>query len=77
MKFLSWNIRGLNSPHKQFAIKQLILEMKIDICLLQEVKMPFQTFVVVASKLWPGVDYLYVDALGASGVLLPSRIPLK
>lgn len=41
--------------------------MKIDICLLQEVKMPFQTFSSIAGKLWPGMDYLYVDALGSSG----------
>lgn len=77
MKFLYWNIRGLNNPQKQFTIKQLILEMKINIFLLQEVKMPSQTFAEVAGKLWPGVNSLYVDALGASWGIATLWDPIK
>lgn len=58
MKFLSWNLRGLNSPQKKFLIKQYILEMKLDICLLQEVKMSYQTFATTAGKIWLGVAFL-------------------
>lgn len=67
MKFLSWNIRGLNSPQKQFSIKKYILEMKLDICLRQEVKMSYQSFATITGKLWPGAAFLYVDSLGVFG----------
>ena len=39
MKFISWNIRGLNNPHKQDIIKNMIRDNKQNIVLIQETKM--------------------------------------
>ncbi|XP_057823669.1 uncharacterized protein LOC131035913 [Cryptomeria japonica] len=39
--------------------------------------MPSQTFAAIAGKLWPGADYLYVDALGASGGIATLWNPMK
>ena len=39
MIFISWNIRGLNNPHKQDIIKNMIRDNKLDIVLIQETKM--------------------------------------
>ena len=39
MKFISWNIIGLNNPHKQDIIKNMIRDNKPDIVLIQETKM--------------------------------------
>lgn len=40
MKIISWNIRGLNNPHKQDMVRNMIRDNKSDIVLLQETKMP-------------------------------------
>ncbi|XP_059067365.1 uncharacterized protein LOC131858218 [Cryptomeria japonica] len=39
MKIISWNIRGLNSPHKQDVLRNLVREHKPDIVIIQETKM--------------------------------------
>lgn len=38
MKLLSWNVRGLGSAAKKRAMKEVILNIKPDIVVLQEVK---------------------------------------
>lgn len=40
MKIISWNIRGLNSCHKQDIVHNFSRDHKIDILLIQETKMP-------------------------------------
>ena len=40
MKTISWNIKGLNNPHKQDILRNMIRDNKLDIVLLQEIKMP-------------------------------------
>ena len=40
MKIISWNIRGLNNPHKQDILKILIKDDRPDILVIQETKMP-------------------------------------
>lgn len=39
MKIISWNIRGLNSPHKHNLVKNMIRDKNPDIFLIQETKM--------------------------------------
>lgn len=78
MKVMSWNMRGMNSSHKQLALKNYILEHKIDVLLLQETKMKKAIFDNIAKYLWLGASYLYGDAKGASRGLAvlwnPSRL---
>ena len=38
MKFISWNIRGLNNPHKKDIMKNMIRDNKLYISLIQETK---------------------------------------
>ena len=39
MKFISWNIKGLNNPHKLNIVRNVIRDNKTDIVLIQERKM--------------------------------------
>ena len=67
MKFLSWNIRGLNNPQKQYSLKQIISQEKIDCVLIQETKMSCTNFDKIAGYIWPGAGYLHRDFDGALG----------
>ena len=67
MKLLSWNIRGLNNPQKQYAIKLLIAQEKIDCVLIQETKMSSSSFDKIANYIWPGAGYIHRSSDGASG----------
>ena len=39
MKIISWNIQGLNNPHKQDILKNMIRDNRLDILVIQETKM--------------------------------------
>ena len=39
LKLLSWNVRGLNNPHKRLVVTNLLKEWKCDIVCLQETKL--------------------------------------
>ena len=39
MEFISWNIRGLNNPHKHDILKNMIRDNRPDIVVIQENKM--------------------------------------
>lgn len=39
MKIISWNIRGLNNPHKHDIIRNMIRDSKPGVFLIQETKM--------------------------------------
>ena len=39
LKILSWNVRGLNNPHKRDVVKNLLREWKCDIVCFQESKL--------------------------------------
>lgn len=67
MIILSWNMRGLNSPQKQFALKQQFSNTRIDILLIQEVKMTMANLDSISGYIWPGAKYCYSEAEGASG----------
>lgn len=77
MKVMSWNVRGLNKSHKQLALKNYVLEHKIDVLLLQETKMKKANFDNIAKYLWLGATYSYSDADGASGGLVVLWNPLR
>lgn len=65
MKFISWNIRDLNNPHKQDMVKNMIRDNKLDIVLLQETKM-LKDKVEGLLVFWGG-KVLGSDSDGASG----------
>ena len=67
MKFLSWNLRGLNNTQKQYALNQCIFQEKVDCVLIQETKMSSANFDRIVSHVWPGASYMHMDADGASG----------
>lgn len=66
MKFFSWNVRGLNNPQKQYALKQIISQEKIDCMLIKEKKMSCASFDKIVGYIWPRVGYLHMDANGSS-----------
>ncbi|XP_030939916.1 uncharacterized protein LOC115964808 [Quercus lobata] len=69
---LSWNVRGLNNPHKRDVVKNLLREWKCDIVCLQESKLDSTSSSLVKS-LWgsPFVDWGALDAIHTiEGVIL-------
>ena len=65
MKFISWNIKGLNNPHKQDIIKNMIRDNKLDIVLIQETKMLKDK--VESLLVFKGGKIIGNDSYGASG----------
>ena len=65
MKFLSWNLRGLNNPQKQYALKKCIFQEKVDCVLIQETKMSSANFDKIVSHVWQSDAYMHMDAKGA------------
>ncbi|KAK4551239.1 hypothetical protein RGQ29_032449 [Quercus rubra] len=69
---LSWNVRGLNNPHKRDVVKNLLREWKCDTVCFQESKLDSTSSSLVKS-LWgsPFVDWGALDAIHtAGGVIL-------
>ena len=72
LKMLSWNVRGLNNPHKRDVVKNLLREWKCDTVCFQESKLDSTSSSLVKS-LWgsPFVDWGALDAIHtAGGVIL-------
>ena len=57
----------MNNPQKQYAIKLLIAQEKIDYVLIQETKMSSSSFDKIANYIWPGAGYIHRGSDGASG----------
>ena len=68
LKLLSWNVRGLNNPHKRDTVKNLLKEWKCDVVCFQETKLDSVNLAVVKS-LWssPFVDWEALDAIHTAG----------
>ena len=71
LKFLSWNVRGLNNPHKRDFVKNLLREWKCNIVCLQESKLD-STNSTLVKNLWgsPFVDFEALDTLHTTGVVI-------
>ena len=68
LKMLSWNVRGLNNPHKRDVVKNLLREWKCDTVCFQESKLNSTSSSLVKS-LWgsPFVDWGSLDAIHTAG----------
>ena len=69
MKFISWNIIGLNSPSKHKILKKMIMEEHPAIFYMQETKCTSSTLEAIFKKIWKGSNIIAVNANGASGGL--------
>ena len=72
LRLLSWNVWGLNNPHKYDRVKFWLRQWNCNIVCLQETKLDNLDRNVICS-LWgnPYVDWEVLDAVGtAGGVLL-------
>lgn len=72
LKFLSWNVHGLNDRGKRVLIRSLLRNAKAEVVCLQETKMDCIDGEVVR-ELWGGhfVDWNHLPAIGvARGVLV-------
>jgi exonuclease III len=81
MKYISWNVRGLNNPSKKICLKTLISEEKPSIMMIQETKCTSTTMEKMAIKCWRSCNVIAIDVEGASGGLAilwnPSEITLS
>ena len=71
LKFISWNVRGLNEVDKRLQIRNLLRSWKADIVCLQETKLEWISRGTVRS-IWSCsyVDWLYLGSDGAFGGIL-------
>lgn len=69
MKVVSWNVKGLQSPHKRMAILSHLKRLKTDIALLQETHLPLEDFNCIR-KLWVGQVYGSALVKGKAGVII-------
>lgn len=73
MKVLTWNVRGLNTPNKQRILKHCIFASKIDIALIQEMKLSQSKIGIFRKKL----GLLELDAIPAMGASDNFKNPLS
>lgn len=67
MKVISWNIRGLNHPHKHDLLSNSVRDHKLDICLVQEMKMFGSKVKKLKLAIFGDCGVHCVDGDGASG----------
>ena len=67
MKVLSFNCQGLVSPFKKSSLKCLVLKTKSEVIFLQETMGPNEVIKGVLLYLFPGWDFVVLDAKGRSG----------
>jgi exonuclease III len=81
MKYISWNVRGINSLIKQRCLKTLISDEKPSTMLLEETKCTSITMEKMATRCWRGCNVTIVDVEGESGGLAiiwnPNKISLS
>ena len=65
MKIISWNIQGLNNPHKHDILKNMIRDNRPDIFVIQETKMLKDK--VEFLSIFKGGKIIGCDFEGASG----------
>ena len=69
MKFVSWNCRGLGSPLKEEAIRDLVRVMSPKVLLVQETKLEEDALLRASKSFWKKGPGRAVSARGASGGL--------
>jgi exonuclease III len=71
LRFISWNVRGLNNPQKREVVRNLLREWQCDMVCLQETKLDCLDLRVVWS-LWGNqyVDWVALDVVNTAGGIL-------
>lgn len=67
MKILSWNIRGLNNPHKQHLLANIARDHRFDVILIQETKMSAKKVDGIKNRFLKDCGCHAIDSDGASG----------
>lgn len=67
MNILSWDIRGLNNPHKKDLLANLVRDHKPDVILIQEMKMPIERLECLKKIFFKECGLHGFDVDGASG----------
>ena len=68
LRLISWNVRGLNSPHKRELVRYWLRNWKCDDICLQETKL-YEIDLQLVRSLWGNsyVDWEMLPAIGTAG----------
>ena len=69
MQYVSWNYRGLGSPLKEEAVRDLVRVMMPEVMLIQETKIEEDALLRASNSFWKKGPARDVSARGASGGL--------
>ena len=67
MKILSFNCRGLASPHEKTSLKHLVLQIGPNVLFLKETLGSSEEVKEALQSLLPGWEFMTMDAKGQSG----------
>jgi exonuclease III len=66
MKIISFNCKGLASPHKKSSLKHLVFQIGPDVLFLQETLGSSEAIKESLQSLLPGWEFMTMDAKGRS-----------
>lgn len=67
MNWIEWNIRGINTPHKQIVVNKCIKRNFVDVCALMEIRVKAKNFAKVSHNTfprWENINNYYHDVNG-------------
>jgi len=70
MKFITWNIRGLNNPRKQRILRNKLKQEQLDLCFIQETKCTTDIMEAISKQQWHKYKMVAIEGHQMAGGIL-------